>query len=136
MPSWRWRNQTTYADTSDLQPPVISFFNHIQSISLACQRRVLCHPQKGNVLYHAATRLFRYGRTYLGGNLLFAHYSHLFVAVNVAVLCVTVSHDFSAIDVSVLVLHIVPVCSTRKCKYWQTRVILHSIILPLHILRE
>lgn len=48
----------------------------------------------------------RDGRTYLGGSLLFAHYSHLFVAVNVAVLCVTVSHDFSAIDVSVLVLHI------------------------------
>ena len=41
-----------------------------------------------------------------GDSLLFAHYSHLFVAVNVAVLCVTVSHDFSAIDVSVLVLHI------------------------------
>lgn len=59
MPSWCWRNQTTYADTSDLQPPVISFFNHIQSISLACQRRVLCPPQIGNVLYHAATRLFR-----------------------------------------------------------------------------
>lgn len=49
----------------------------------------------------------RDGCTYLGGgSLLLAHYSHLFVAVNVAVLCVTVSHDFSAIDVSVLVLHI------------------------------
>lgn len=48
----------------------------------------------------------RDGRTYLGGQFIVRTLFTLSVAVNVAVLCVTVSHDFPAIDVSVLAIHV------------------------------